>query len=306
MRDLPGNQRPQAGLVSGPSAARHHGSQRRQADVTYNPASLRALGAFWTAQGGVNLGVVGDTAHAAKGYSYHLGADQLAPTAYSIKTARDKAGLTNAASAIDLGRLGGTLSGLRKFSAWLVAEAQKDEPGTADIREIIYTVDGKTVLRWDRERGYASPPRAGEADDSHLTHTHVSFYRDAEARDKRPVFAPYFAPMLEGVMAPITSETAALIDTPAGAPLYDLDGTTKLTTLSDAFASRTSPYGVGPKRAIFVTIGGVRRVVLVTPSAMRPVIGGDCTAAARQGWNDARQAAANAAGAAILAAVPAK
>ena len=32
----------------------------------------------------------------------------------------------------------------------------------------------------------------------------------------------------------------------------------------------------------------------------------DCTAAVRQGWNDARQAAANAAGAAILAAVPMK
>ena len=106
--------------------------------------------------------------------------------------------------------------------------------------------------------------------------------------------------------AAVTDENPALIDTPAGAPLYDLDGTTKLTTLSDAFASRTSPYGVGPKRAIFVTIGGVRRVVLITPSAMRPVSTLDCTAAARQGWNDARQAAANAAGPAILAAVPAK
>ena len=276
--------------------------------MTYNPASLRALGAFWTAQGGVNLGVVGDTAHAAKGYSYHLGADQLAVNAYSAQTTRDKAGLSNAASAIDLGRLGGTLSGLRKFSAWLVVQGQKNEPGTADVREIIYTVDGKTVLRWDRERGYVSPPRAGEADDSHLTHTHISFYRDAEARDKRPVFAPYFAPRLEGVMAQvaITSETAALIDTPAGAPLYDLDGTTKLTTLSDAFASRTSPYGVGPKRAIFVTISGVRRVALVTPTAIRLAPTGDDMKAARQGWNDARQAVANAAGPAILAAVPAK
>src|SRR3989337_3473133 len=117
MRDLPGNQRPQAGLVSGPSAARHHGSQRRGRDVPYNPASLRALGAFWTGQGGVNLGVVGDTAHAAKGYSYHLGADQLAATAYSTKTARDRAGLSNAASAIDLGRLGGTLPDLPQFTA---------------------------------------------------------------------------------------------------------------------------------------------------------------------------------------------
>ena len=72
-------------------------------------------------------------------------------------------------------------------------------------------------------------------------------------------------------------------------------------------AGGTGPGGVGPKRAIFVTIGGVRRVVLVTPTAIRlSSTTLDCTAAARQGWNDALQAAANAAGSAILAAVPAK
>ena len=76
--------------------------------MSYNPASLRALGSYWVAQGGVNLGVVGNTAHV-KGY--HLGKDRIFDAGgpgigwndYSVKTARDKAGLTNGASAIDLG-----------------------------------------------------------------------------------------------------------------------------------------------------------------------------------------------------------
>jgi len=161
--------------------------------MTYNPAKLVELGHFWTGQGGVNLGVVGDTGHVSRGVSYHLGKSQLTSGAYSIQTARDKAGLTEAASAIDLGRLDGTLGHLRTFSIWLVDQARHNKPGTSDLREIIYSPDGKTVLRWDRQRGFASAPRAGEADDTHLTHTHVSWYRDAEHRDHTVAFRPYFA-----------------------------------------------------------------------------------------------------------------
>lgn len=57
---------------------------------------------------------------------------------------------------------------------------------------MIYTPDGKTVLRWDRERGVKSEPRPGEADASHITHTHISFYRDSERRPKVGLFAPFF------------------------------------------------------------------------------------------------------------------
>ena len=160
--------------------------------MTYAPDTLRDLGAYWTAHGGVNLGVVGDAGHVGRGVSYHLGADQLTATAYSRVLTRDKQGLTNAASAIDLGKLNGSLTELRKFSVNLVAIARANAPGTSDMREIIYSPDGATVLRWDRERGYSSAPKAGEADTSHLTHTHISWYRDAEARDHRTAFLPYF------------------------------------------------------------------------------------------------------------------
>lgn len=160
--------------------------------MSYSPPTLNALVTYWKSKGGVNLGVVGDTSHVNRGVSYHLGADHLVATAYSRKTARDKAGLTNAASAMDLGRLDGTLTALRSFSVWLVDQARHNQPGTSDMREIIYTADGKTVLRWDRERGYASLPKGGEADNTHLTHTHVSWYRDAEKRDHTTAFRPYF------------------------------------------------------------------------------------------------------------------
>lgn len=157
-------------------------------DMTFAPPTLVDLAEFWTANGGVNLGIVGDAAHTAGGTSYHLGRDDLRPDAYSIRTARDKAGLSNAASAIDLGRFNGSLLQLRDFSKWLVGEGQRNAPGTRDIREIIYSDDGSRVLRWDRERGFASAPQTGEADNSHLTHTHISYYRDSEMRDKRNAF----------------------------------------------------------------------------------------------------------------------
>lgn len=180
--------------------------------MSTNPASLRALGAYWVAQGGVNLGVVGNAAHR-KGY--HLGKDRiydgsgpgLGSADYSVQTARDKAGLSDAASAIDLGRLDGSLPALYRFSRWLVTQCQANKPGARDFREVIYSPDGVKVLRWDRQRGLASAPRSGEADNSHLTHTHISFYRDSETRDKRPVFAPYFAvaPQPEDDMPVISS-----------------------------------------------------------------------------------------------------
>jgi hypothetical protein len=161
--------------------------------VTFAPPTLLQLAGLWTGAGGVNLGIVGDTAHLAKGVSYHLGRDDLLATAYSAQTTRDRAGLSNAASAIDLGKLGGSYVALRAFSIWLVEQARHNAPGTSDMREIIYSPDGVAVLRWDRERGYSSAPRAGEADTSHRTHTHVSWYRDAETRDHRTAFLPYLS-----------------------------------------------------------------------------------------------------------------
>jgi hypothetical protein len=195
--------------------------------MSYAPDTLRELGAFWSRQGGVNLGIVGDEAHQARA-SYHNGQDAIdrygrtATNDYTIRLARDREPyLTNAASALDLGRLDGSLPALQKFSVWLVAECKASAPGTRDIREVIYSPDGKVVKRWDNHdkvlrSGY--PVATGQGDSSHLWHTHISFFRDSEARDKVGIFAPYFG--LESVHM-ILFETPRKARLTADAVLYD-------------------------------------------------------------------------------------
>jgi len=166
--------------------------------MSYAPATLNDLRTYWQSQNGTYLGIVGDTRHT-KGY--HLGRDRiydgtgpgLGDADYSVKTARDKRGLTDGAAAFDFGKLDGSFTKLQAFSVWLVEErCRRNAPGTSDIREVIYSPDGDTVLRWDRQRGYASAPRPGEADNSHRWHTHISYYRDSEQRDKVSLIRGYF------------------------------------------------------------------------------------------------------------------
>lgn len=176
--------------------------------MTFAPPTIKALAVFMSYHGGVNLGIVGDVAHQTRGNSYHLGEDLLTADAYSRVTARDKAGLSLAASAYDLGRIDGSLTKLQNFSKWLVSRAQINAPGTRDIREIIYSPDGVAVRRWDRERGYASATTlmaSTALNNSHRTHTHVSFYRDAEFRDHTTAFRPYFDTQGDDDMLPLTT-----------------------------------------------------------------------------------------------------
>lgn len=139
----------------------------------------------------VELGIVGDDSHANSGSSYHLGKDALRKSAYSIIEAhRDRNGLSNAASALDIGYFSiATPSGtqtLSTFNKWLVRECERGAPDTKDIREIIYSVDRKTVKRWDRLNVRDT------GDNSHLTHTHISWFRDSEERNKTGIFERWF------------------------------------------------------------------------------------------------------------------
>lgn len=132
------------------------------------------------------VGIVGDAAHASSG-GYHEGYDDLAAAGrlgydYSVtESSRDRAGLTNAASALDIGEFDATLASgrrvtLRSLSLAVVALCVAGDPRTRDIREVIYTPDGVTVRRWDR-----LGKRTG-GDSSHLWHTHFSLFRDSEGR----------------------------------------------------------------------------------------------------------------------------
>jgi len=129
------------------------------------------------------VGVIGDTAHAAGGDSYHLGKDQIIRSGhrYSVdESPRDARGLSIYASAMDVGWFEVSVAGkrwtLRDFSVWLVAQCKAGVPDTRDIREIIYSPDGRTVKRWDRLA------KSTTGDDSHRWHTHISEFRDARGR----------------------------------------------------------------------------------------------------------------------------
>jgi len=138
------------------------------------------------------VGIVGDTAHVRQGDSYHLGLPEQTRDGYSVReSARDRAGLSDLASAVDVGEFRVTVRGkshdLRSFSLWLVAQCKSNTVDSRDIREIIYSPDGKTVRRWDRER------RRSSGDSSHLWHTHISLFRDATkaGRGLTPLFRRY-------------------------------------------------------------------------------------------------------------------
>ncbi|MEE3918176.1 hypothetical protein V2I01_04760 [Micromonospora sp. BRA006-A] len=96
---------------------------------------------------GAAVGIVGDAAHRG---GYHCGSDRVVSRDYSVvESSRDRTGLSKYASALDIGafsvRAGGKTHNLRTFSAWLVAQCKAGAPDCRDIREVIYSPDGKTV-----------------------------------------------------------------------------------------------------------------------------------------------------------------
>jgi hypothetical protein len=146
--------------------------------VTYAPQDLLETLAYLNLQGApwASLGCVGDPAHAATG-GYHVGRDDLAAHGrlgydYSTTESSRDTNPTDAASAIDFAGA----PWWRPLTLWLVDQCRAGAPGTEDIREIIYTPDGQTVHRWDRLGIRDS------GDDSHLYHTHLSFFRDSEGQ----------------------------------------------------------------------------------------------------------------------------
>lgn len=237
--------------------------------MTYAPATLRELGGYWTAQGGVNLGIVGDARHLV---GYHLGRDRIfGPNGrgwedYSVKLARDKAGLSDGAAAIDLGRLNGSLPELYRFSSWLVARCTTQGPATAWIREVIYSPDGVRVQRWSAVDNiiHTGP---GNGDASHIGHTHISAFRDTENVDKRGAFAPYF----EGddmPQAAVTNQDHKLLDIPKGADVLDLDGVTKL--YENAFSRTGVQSDVGRGSELRAGVPWVRREWVIDPDGSGP------------------------------------
>ena len=246
--------------------------------MTFSPRPLLDLRDLWVANGGEHLGIVGGPRHTS---GYHLGRNRIFRTGgqgdrdYSIQLPRDRPFLTNAASAIDLGRLDGELTNLFDFSRWLVTRCQAEPEAHRDVREIIYSPDGRTVLRWDHHvrRSFVGGSGTGQGDDSHRTHTHISWHRDSQNRAKTQLFAPYFEEAAVRVPSPPTPQIVAL---PVGRTVFRPDGTTPLTTMSRATAGVYSP-APGPlstQRYVVITTQGTRQIGVVNIAGLtfRPLV----------------------------------
>jgi hypothetical protein len=213
--------------------------------VSYAPASLVALAAYLEARGVDVLGIVGDARHV-KGY--HLGADRIYSSTgerdrdYSVQTARDRAGLSNAAAAIDLGLVNGSLAGLQALSRWLAAELEDPAPDLRDVRELIYSPDGVAIRRWDAVTGrtYVGGTGTGQGDDSHRRHSHLSYYRDSAGRDQVGPFRRY----LEGVVMGISAIKIKGEDwTPAASSTGASNGVLRAAPDTGASIERRIPLG---------------------------------------------------------------
>jgi hypothetical protein len=102
------------------------------------------------------------------------------------------AGVPNAGSAFDLGHGFNNPLG---FNRWIVGKCQGHDPRTRDIREVIYTLDGRTVHRWD-----ATGRQDDWGDSTHLSHTHFSFFRDSHGRrDKDDNFMGLLKEWFQGI-----------------------------------------------------------------------------------------------------------
>lgn len=220
--------------------------------MTYAPDTLvaaRNVMILHTDLSPLELGIVGDGSHTAKGTSYHLGASALAPGAYSATSSRDRAGLSEAASALDIGQFAEGSANLRSLTAWLFDIWSDRHPLTRDIREIIGTIDGRTVIRVDAEDEWGESPSPGEADSSHLTHTHISMYRDAERRySLRDLLALYWEEhmaitqsdvdlIVQGVWARRLQQPAQVYD--ATRPPVAVDGVVTIEPLAASAADAT-------------------------------------------------------------------
>lgn len=159
--------------------------------MSYAPQSLLDIRDYLRTHTGLTLaalGIVGDAAHNG---GYHCGRDRLVANDYSNRTARDRAGLTDAASALDIG----DFSRLRALTAFLVAEARGGR--LPDVRELIGPGADGRAYRWDHLAGWSAVQRP--ADDSHEWHLHISYYRDSEGRSKLAPFQRFFEPQEDEV-----------------------------------------------------------------------------------------------------------
>lgn len=190
------------------------------------PADLRQLRAAladWTGLDAAALGIVGNAAHT---WGYHLGRDRIytippgrGDRDPSVRHARDRAGLDDNASAIDIG----AHARIRALGAYLLSAVLAGGTGTADICELIAErSNGSHIWAWDRAGGVSGVPSSTERPH----HLHVSYRRDSRGRDKVALFRTFYEPM-EEPMRTLFSTGERLRTFPTGTPYYTSPTATK-------------------------------------------------------------------------------
>lgn len=194
------------------------------------------------------VGIVGDTSHRG---GYHCGSDRVVANDYSVvESPRDSSGLTLDAAALDVGyfkvRSGGGTHTLYSFSIWCAQQCGANAPDTRDIREIIYSPDGRVVRRWDRLG------RRTSGNNSHLWHTHFSFFRDSikAGRNQTPLYRRYLTHigLLEDDMTP--AQFVTLLRDPTVAQL--------MRALPWQYVGGGIPKGMSTLGVVNETLAGIR------------------------------------------------
>lgn len=186
--------------------------------MTNAPADLLGLRSALESLTGlspVDVGIVGDAAHARSG-GYHIGRGGLVAAGvwssdYSVRLTRDRNGATESASAMDVGA--GWHEGRGTWLKWnnLLANALRSgDPALAAVRAINYSPDGSTKWRIDREQGW----RTESSGDTVDIHTHIEWYRDTEGRRQQSLdrIAALAQQAITGQVAPTGGFLMALTD----------------------------------------------------------------------------------------------
>lgn len=158
------------------------------------PENLKAVRRYIAEKAGVPISNMGiRSARSARGY--HAGKSQIfGPSGrgnkdYSVKHPRDKAGLSEASSAIDIKLpYKGVDSPLRRLTAHLVAGAKSGD--FPSITEVIGPDSTGKANYWSTATGWLPKPQWAPA--SHEWHIHLGFFRDTEFEDKVVIFQPFF------------------------------------------------------------------------------------------------------------------
>lgn len=124
---------------------------------------------------------------------YHLGRDQifgpngLGDRDYSVRRRRDRVGLTDARSALDINLSDKVEKDLIVF---LRSAVLTGLPGAEDVREFLGPLANGRAARFAIENEWE--PELYPVGDSHEWHVHVSWFRDSEMHDKVMLFEPFF------------------------------------------------------------------------------------------------------------------